>query len=690
MIALKQHNIRPYKELCKALEEKDKVAYISATGTGKSFVGGKYVEEHDGVDKTLIMVPSDVIREGWKKILPGANIITYQSLLTSFPDLSSLSLLICDEMHHLGAEKWGEQFQTMARGFPGRILGMTATPVRFLDQGRNMADELFDGNTVVGVELPEAIDQGILPTMSYHPALFSLPTLKSKKVPHPESDLRTAKLIHKLDLLASKNCFQGILKKYLSAEEPHKVAVFVDSIPELKKVQGLIEEIYPDAGHFIVHSQMTVTEIKRAISAFEGAEGFNLIYTVDLLNEGAHINGVDTVIMFRKTDSPIVYLQQLGRALNNDMADKRVTVFDFVSNYKKMDACIEAGNIGLMEIQRGIMNPDRQIIVCDHVIELKEILDEIKRIFLGGWTQVEDDIVREHYNKPGGKEEIMQLIPYRTWPAIKVHAQTIGVAGDPVTLVTDELREDIEKYYREDGGIAKLEQMYPEISPWLIRNLAKRMGVRIRKSTPWSKEEDQIILDNADKPDKELALLLPDRKLKNVSWRRTFLGIKRMEDRAPWSEEEEQLLRDHRDIPDSQIQRDYLPNRSLSSIQARNHVLHIKKEPRNVWDEEKRERFREAYRYGGTDGVRKLPEFENMTAAAIQTKARLLKVCSEAPRKGAWSDNDVEKIMAYIHTPIEDRPAVKEFAAEFPGRSFYSVQTKIALLKKKEAQSCEN
>mgnify|MGYP002869889254 CR=1 FL=1 len=222
---------------------------------------------------------------------------------------------------------------------------MTATPVRFLDQGRNMADELFDGNTVVGVELPEAIDQGILPTMTYHPALFSLPTLKSKKVPHPESDLRTAKLIHKLDLLASKNCFQGILKKYLSAEEPHKVAVFVDSIPELKKVQGLIEEIYPDAGHFIVHSQMTVTEIKRAISAFEGAEGFNLIYTVDLLNEGAHINGVDTVIMFRKTDSPIVYLQQLGRALNNDMADKRVTVFDFVSNYKKMDACIEAAEV---------------------------------------------------------------------------------------------------------------------------------------------------------------------------------------------------------------------------------------------------------------------------------------------------------------------------------------------------------
>ena len=688
MIELKQHNIRPYEELCMALEEKDRVAYISATGTGKSFVGGKYVEEHDG--KTLILVPSDVIREGWKKILPDADVITYQSMLTGCPDLSSFSMLICDEMHHLGAERWGETFQTLTADFRGKILGMTATPVRFLDQARNMAEELFDGNMVIGVELPEAIDQGILPTMTYHPALFSLPTLKSKKVPHPETDQRTAKLIHKLDLLASKNCFQGILKKYLSPAEPHKVAVFVDSIPELKKVRGLIEEIYPDAGHFIAHSQMPGSEIKRIISDFESAEGFNLIYTVDLLNEGAHINGVDTVVMFRKTDSPIVYLQQLGRALNNDMADKRVTVFDFVSNYKKMDACIEAGNIGLMEIQRGIKNPDRQIIVCDHVVELKEVLDEIRRIFLGGWTQAEEDIMRDYYNQPGGKEKIMQSIPYRTWPAIKVHAQTIGIANDPVTKVTDQLREDVKKYYCEDGGIAKLEQMYPDIPPHLIRNVAKRMGVRIRKSTPWSKEEEQIILDNADKSDRELALLLPDRKLESIRWRRSLLGIRRMKESAPWSEEEDQILRGHTDIPDSQIQREYLPGRSLASIQARNHVLRIRKETRVPWDKAKQERFREAYKHGGSAAVRGLSEFENMTAAAVNGKAKALKVRSEAPRRGFWTESDESRIMAYIHTPIKDRPAVKDFAAEFPGRSFYAVQARIAVLKKKEAQSCEN
>lgn len=311
MIELKTHNIRPYEELCAALDKTDKVAYISATGTGKSYVGGKYIEEKGLEKETMILVPSDVIRANWKKLFPSIQIISYQATLSSMPDLTPYSLIVCDEMHHLGAEKWGEQFKRMADGYKGKILGMSATPIRFLDGRRDMAEELFDGNLVVGLELPEAIDQGILPTMTYHPVLFTLPNLKSRKVPYPETDQRTAHLVRKLDLLASKNCFQGILKKYMPPYEPHKVSVFVDSIPELKKVRKLVKETYPDAGHFIAHSGMNVQDIKTVIDDFKNADGLNFIYTVDLLNEGAHIEGVDVVVMFRKTDSPTVYLQQL-------------------------------------------------------------------------------------------------------------------------------------------------------------------------------------------------------------------------------------------------------------------------------------------------------------------------------------------------------------------------------------------
>lgn len=365
------------------------------------------------------------------------------------------------------------------------------------------------------------------------------------------------------------------------------------------------------------------------------------------------------------------------------MADKRVTVFDFVSNYKKMDACIEAGKVGLGEIQRGIKNPDRQIIICDHVVELKEILDEIKAIFLGGWTSLEDDILRQYYNKPGGKEKIIEKIPYRTWPAIKVHARSIGLADDPVVKVTDQLRSDVKKYYTEEGGIQKLERMYPDIPPHLIRNVAKRMGVRIRKSTPWSNEEDQIIKDNADKPDDEIALLLPGRNVGSVGWRRSQLGFKRQTTAGPWTEEEDEILRSHLDISSSRIQKDYLPHRTVSAIQGRYHQLGLKKEYKSSWDEGKKERFRKIYCAGGIAAVRQSEEFGSLSDSVIMGRARAMNAYSEAPVKGEWSESDERKIIDYINTPIGERPMVKDFAAGFPGRSFYAVQGRIAVLKKR-------
>ena len=138
MIELKEHNIEPYNRLCEALEKNNKVGYESATGTGKSFVGGKYVEEHGLEDKTLVLVPSNVIRDGWKKMIPGINTMTYQSMLNLKGGLQKYSLIICDEMHHLGAEQWGQKFREMTDGFNGKMLGMSATPIRFLDNRRNM------------------------------------------------------------------------------------------------------------------------------------------------------------------------------------------------------------------------------------------------------------------------------------------------------------------------------------------------------------------------------------------------------------------------------------------------------------------------------------------------------------------------------------------------------------------------
>ena len=65
-----------------------------------------------------------------------------------------------------------------------------------------------------------------------------------------------------------------------------------------------------------------------------------------MLNEGVHIEGVSGVIMARPTDSRIVYLQQLGRALSSDPSGEQTIIFDLVNNYVKnnLDAEVNGRN----------------------------------------------------------------------------------------------------------------------------------------------------------------------------------------------------------------------------------------------------------------------------------------------------------------------------------------------------------
>ena len=87
---------------------------------------------------------------------------------------------------------------------------------------------------------------------------------------------------------------------------------------------------------------------KRQIKNFETSksEHLKLLFCVDMLNEGVHIEGVSGVIMARPTDSRIVYLQQLGRALSSDPSGEQTIIFDLVNNYVKnnLDAEVNGRN----------------------------------------------------------------------------------------------------------------------------------------------------------------------------------------------------------------------------------------------------------------------------------------------------------------------------------------------------------
>lgn len=683
MIELKEHNIKPYEALCRELEEHDKVAYVSATGTGKTYVGAKYIEEHGLIGSTLILVPSRVIRKNWKRIMPGIKVKSYQSLLTAIPDTSAYRLIICDEMHHLGAEKWGESFQQLLSGFRGKVLGMTATPVRFLDNGRNMVCELFEGNQVTGVDLPEAIEKGILPSFDYIAALYNLPTLHPKR--RSSGREVTEHLYRQLDVMENEFSFQKILTKHMKPGI-HKAAVFIPAISQIDEYMKVIQALYPDAVFAAVHSRMKTRDVKEELSRFEQSDKISFIFTVDLLNEGAHIDGVDTVIMFRKTESPNIFLQQLGRALTTDTAAERITVFDFVANHTNLRVRKDGAGSVIDWICDGITAPQRQIIKVDYAKTEREVLDKLNSLLYGVvWKEEEDQLIREHYGKAGAKEKLLELLPERAWQSIVQRASSLGLTRK-YTKTTQEMREDIARLFLLEGGMKMIQDKYPELSKDVVYSIAKQLGLyQTRAPLAWTAEEDDIIRKNPGDI-KVLEKMLPNRNVDQIRTRRIKLGLGKK--RPVFTEEDRQNILNNQDLSTSELRRRFFPERCTGYVARKRAELNA--EQNNLepdWSKEKKKLFCKEYADGGSAAIMDIPEFKGMTRKQISSKARVLGVKTTKRSREGCVRFTKEEIAVLQEWALDGNVhSDEEIEGRFPLHTVGSVRQKMVKIRRKRRE----
>lgn len=166
------------------LEENGKAAVIHPTGTGKSFIAFKLAE--DNPQKTFCWLsPSEHIFQTQMENIhhvsdfaaQNIRFLTYAKLMgmkeTEIVELKP-DLIILDEFHRCGAEEWGRGVRTLLAAFPAaELVGLTATNIRYLDNQRAMADELFDGCVAHTMTLGEAIVRGCLPAPKYIVSYYS-------------------------------------------------------------------------------------------------------------------------------------------------------------------------------------------------------------------------------------------------------------------------------------------------------------------------------------------------------------------------------------------------------------------------------------------------------------------------------------------------------------------------------------
>lgn len=370
-VRLEPHNVEAYKQVRKIYEEENRAVVIHPTGTGKSYIGLKLIEDNEG-KKVIYLAPTksilhqikdDMIKNGIKFNNGNQKTVeryTYQKLTKLLKDDQlniDADIVILDEFHHCGAPEWGLAVQELLAQNPNaKVLGLSATPMRYFDESiRDMAEELFGKNIASEMTFTEAIERGILPEPIYTTGIYDASEIKreyeEKVINCPEGEEKelARKALRELNqaLDASVEGLPELLENTMT-NKTGKYVVYCKDIKDMQKkmaeVQKMFGKVNSDIEIYSVSSRkydsngniVDVTDIqnKRQIRNFEENSDngkLKLLFSVNMINEGYHYKNLDGVIMMRPTSSPTLFAQQLGRALSVG-GKKQPVVIDLVNN----------------------------------------------------------------------------------------------------------------------------------------------------------------------------------------------------------------------------------------------------------------------------------------------------------------------------------------------------------------------
>lgn len=509
MIELLEHNVETYKNLCDEMEKHNKVALIQATGTGKSYIISKYIEEH--CHNALVLVPANAIGDQWQKLLPDVEVKTYQAMAKGID--GEYDLIVADEMHHLGSDVWGQKFiEYFMQNPEQKVIGATATEIRYLDNARDMVEEIFDGIAVRGVDLATAIDRGILPTFKYVTAYYGSEedfNEYREKVNSIKDCKQRNDLGKRLEMcIQNRVSIKTAMYENLNMEK-HNIIVFLNGLCEIDKAIEMFTETFPNCECNYVSSKRTGKENETNIFRFQQSENqISILLAVDMLNEGVHIEGTDTVVMFRNTESPQVYFQQIGRVLDTHSNRSRV-VFDFVCNASNIKMKMSGENEFdvLKLINETVQEKKRKIILKCYTKDIQNILDEIYRSISCKFTEREKKIILNNTDKTCN--ELARLIGKNS-NAVYAFCKRNGI-NIKREREFEELSDKQKKYMQEHIGI-KPHEVAKEIgvNRETVVKYWKTIGIHYEpmKMRRFTKYEKEFIKSNTNMTAAELAKVL--------------------------------------------------------------------------------------------------------------------------------------------------------------------------------------
>ena len=225
---------------------------------------------------------------------------------------------VVNEVHHGTAASYRAILDRLDAGF---LLGLTATPERA--DGADLLG-LFDEHVAFRADIGTGIQRSLLVPFAYW-------GLKDD-VDYQRIAWRNQRF--DADALAAAVDTEGRLARMWKAWEEHpatRTLVFCSTIEHAEHARAFLEQ--KGVRVRAVHTGPGSSARAAALAALETGE-VDALCAVDILNEGVDVPEIDRVVMLRPTESPVVFLQQLGRGLRRAAGKARLTVLDFIGNHR--------------------------------------------------------------------------------------------------------------------------------------------------------------------------------------------------------------------------------------------------------------------------------------------------------------------------------------------------------------------
>jgi len=329
---------------------KTKGVVIAATGTGKTYLSAFDVRNFQPKRMLFLAHREDILvksKETFKTVYGSDELFGILSGNTKeqdkpflFATVQTLSreevlqtftndyfdYIVIDEFHHAQANTY---LKVINHFYPKFLLGLTATPERL--DGQDVL-QLCDYNVVYEIRLHDALSAELLAPFHYFGVAddtVDYDNIKIKNGFYDETELVNAlKTEKRVDYVIST------IQKYGYSGDKLISLGFCSSIEHARYMSKEFNK------RGFVTTYLTGAhgpdERKEMIAKLENENDLlQIIFTVDIFNEGIDIPNLNLVLFLRPTESPTIFIQQLGRGLRKSSNKEFVTILDFIGNYKK-------------------------------------------------------------------------------------------------------------------------------------------------------------------------------------------------------------------------------------------------------------------------------------------------------------------------------------------------------------------